>query len=336
MPNRTTRTWTTEEQSFLRANLPTIGVAGVAEALGRTPKSVRNYSSRHRLLGSPFWTEDDVMTLRAWYEKRAGHLIEPEKLAQVLDRSLMAVMLKASELGFGDRHRTNGRKERVRQFQTDEDRNAATSKRMRAYLAEHGHPRGALGMRHTVESKSAMSHGQRLANARRTPEQEAERVRKRNMTNIEIYGTANPGFENQTNPYSRGKRGYALDLPGMFFRSSWEVNYARYLEWLKDQGEIQEWAYEPQRFVFHGVTRAPVTYCPDFRIVEGNGDVVFHEVKGWMDSASKSKLKRMKKFYPDVQVIVVDKDGYNALARSVSAIVPHWGEDLVKKEKVPE
>ena len=157
---------------------------------------------------------------------------------------------------------------------------------------------------------------------------------KRNATNLEIYGTANPGFENQSNPYSRSKRGYAEDLGARdFFRSMWEANYARYLDWLKEQGEIQDWQYEPQRFVFHGVTRAPVTYCPDFRITERDGSTVFHEVKGWMDSASKSKLKRMAKYYPDVRVVVVDEVGYKSIAKLAAPIVPHWGDELVKKEQ---
>jgi predicted nuclease of restriction endonuclease-like RecB superfamily len=77
-----------------------------------------------------------------------------------------------------------------------------------------------------------------------------------------------------------------------------------------------------------------VTYLPDFKVTERDGSVVYHEVKGWMDSQSKSKLKRMAKFYPEVRVIVVDEDGYKAIARSVAPIVPYWGEPLVSKEKL--
>src|SRR5690348_13804250 len=100
------------------------------------------------------------------------------------------------------------------------------------------------------------------------------------------------------NAYSRAKRGRRADLEDRFFRSAWEANYARYLNFLKDSHEITDWEYEPETFIFHGVTRNPLSYLPDFKVIENDGSVVYHEIKGWMDSKSKSKLRRMAKFYP--------------------------------------
>ncbi|MCV6900732.1 DUF1064 domain-containing protein, partial [Escherichia coli] len=88
-----------------------------------------------------------------------------------------------------------------------------------------------------------------------------------------------------------------------FFRSSWEANYARYLNWLIAQGEIAKWEFECQTFVFHGITRGVISYTPDFKVYSKDGSHEWHEVKGWMDAKSKAKLKRMAKFYPAEKVV---------------------------------
>lgn len=288
------------------------------------------------------WTEADVALLKQWYADhplKAGFNLD--ELAAKLGRNKANVSRKARSLGL-----TNHRRPYVEEpektvravnpdgsitfrhrpkHETDEERSAAISVAVRRYQAAHGHPRGFLGGRHTEAVKQSIAEQNRAWWQTVTPEQhEAWRVQKI-MTNIERYGVANPSFVTASNPYSRGHRGYIEDIPGIHFRSGWEANYARYLKWLKDQGEIQEWSYEPEAFIFHGVTRAPVTYTPDFRVVESDGSVVYHEVKGWMDGKSKSKLKRMAKFYPDVTVIVVDESAYKAIARWAS-VIPHWGE----------
>lgn len=125
------------------------------------------------------------------------------------------------------------------------------------------------------------------------------------------------------NAYSRAQGGRRADLDDRYFRSAWEANFARYLNWLKLQAQIESWEYEPQTFVFHGVTRNPLTYTPDFRVVEAGGEVIFYEVKGWMDSKSKSKLQRMAKFYPDVKIIVIDEDQYKAISKW-SGMIDGW------------
>ena len=77
-----------------------------------------------------------------------------------------------------------------------------------------------------------------------------------------------------------------------YYRSRWEANYARYLEFLKVNGEIEKWEHEPETFWFEGIKRGVMSYLPDFRVTEKNGDIVFHEVKGWMDARSITKIKR--------------------------------------------
>lgn len=92
--------------------------------------------------------------------------------------------------------------------------------------------------------------------------------------------------------YSRGKAGKRADLDDQFFRSSAEANYARFLKFSK-----VEYQYEPKPFVFHGETRGSISYTPDFYLPEKDQYVEF---KGWLDGKSKTKLKRMKKHYPEV------------------------------------
>lgn len=143
---------------------------------------------------------------------------------------------------------------------------------------------------------------------------------KRRKTNMERYGTFAPQLKSNSNPYGRGKRGKRADLENRYFRSSWEANYARYLNFLQANNEIVSWEYEPETFVFHGVTRNPLSYTPDFKITERDGTIVYHEIKGWMDSKSRSKLRRMARFYPDIEILVIDENAYRALSKWASLI----------------
>jgi hypothetical protein len=114
------------------------------------------------------------------------------------------------------------------------------------------------------------------------------------------------------------------DLSGLYFRSSWEANYARYLDWLKGIGEIKDWQYEPDTFEFKAVKRGNRFYTPDFKVTSKDGGVEYHEVKGWMDADSATKLRRMARYYPSVKIVVVDRDGYEAIARDVRRLIYGW------------
>ena len=108
------------------------------------------------------------------------------------------------------------------------------------------------------------------------------------------------------------------------FRSRSEANYARYLHWLHERGEIKSWAHEPKTFWFDGVRRGCTSYLPDFKVTENSGRVVWHEVKGWMDDKSRVKLKRMAKYHPDEQILVVDTKAYALVASAVGKMIEGW------------
>ena len=134
------------------------------------------------------------------------------------------------------------------------------------------------------------------------------------------------GNKQTNNNFSHIKGGKRSDLENRYFRSRWEANYARYLNFLKEQGEIIDWEYEPDTFFFEGIKRGTREYTPDFKITENDGSIVYHEVKGWLDKKSKTKLKRMKKYYPDIKVIVIGEDEYKAI-KKYSRLIKAWEDD---------
>lgn len=127
-------------------------------------------------------------------------------------------------------------------------------------------------------------------------------------------------YPERSRPRSRG--GKRESLGGLYVRSSWEANYALYLNLLIERGEILKWEYEPDTFEFP-VKRGNRFYTPDFKVTEKDGRIVYHEVKGWMDGPSKTRLKRMAKHYPHVKVIVIGEEEYKAI-KKWAGLIPGW------------
>jgi hypothetical protein len=111
---------------------------------------------------------------------------------------------------------------------------------------------------------------------------------------------------------------------GISFRSSWEANYARYLNFLKSTGKVQGWKYESKTFWFEKIKRGCRSWKPDFEVVLPSGEIEYHEVKGWMYPRSKTALKRMRIYHPDVGVVLIDQHRYRAISKSVCKIIPNW------------
>jgi hypothetical protein len=125
--------------------------------------------------------------------------------------------------------------------------------------------------------------------------------------------------------YNAASRGRRSDLGDTYFRSKHEANYARYLEWLRNRGEIDAWEYEPETFWFEAIRRGIRSYTPDFKVwpVAG-GTPYFVEVKSWMDPKSATKLKRMAKYHPDVRVDVFDRAAHTELAKKLGKVILGW------------
>ena len=113
-----------------------------------------------------------------------------------------------------------------------------------------------------------------------------------------------------------GKRNY--------YRSKAEANFARFLQWQKENFQILDWEHEPETFWFGKLRRGVTNYKPDFRILHNNGSLEYVEVKGFMDSKSATKIKRMAKYHPQVKLLVVDAKAYPQLSAIFSRVVPGW------------
>lgn len=108
---------------------------------------------------------------------------------------------------------------------------------------------------------------------------------------------------------------YDINGKLIFFRSKWEANYALYLDFLIKQKEIKKWEYEVDTFVFHKIKFGTRSYKPDFKVINNDGSIAYHEVKGYMDDRSKTKLKRMAKYYPEIKIRLIDKPVYNSIKK---------------------
>lgn len=109
-----------------------------------------------------------------------------------------------------------------------------------------------------------------------------------------------------------------------YFRSKAEANYARYLEFLKHTGNIADWLHEPKTFWFEGIKRGVVSYLPDFKVINPNSSHEWHEVKGYYDSKSLTKIKRMGKYYPQEKLVLIDKVFFIKNSAKLKCLIKDW------------
>jgi hypothetical protein len=113
-----------------------------------------------------------------------------------------------------------------------------------------------------------------------------------------------------------GKRFYA--------KSKWEYNYAQYLNFMVKHKKIIDWDYEPKTFTFLGVTKGCVSYKPDFFVKFPNGYEEYIEVKGWEQSSDRTKWKRMAKYYPEINLRIINKKFFNENGKILSGVIKDW------------
>ena len=122
--------------------------------------------------------------------------------------------------------------------------------------------------------------------------------------------------------WKQGKR--TIGGKEIYFRSRWEYNYALYLEYIKTKGLIKEWEYESTRFVFEKIKRGTTSYLPDFTVTRNDNTQYYIEIKGWMYASGATKLKRMAKYYPDVELFLIDKDKYKIFQQKWQHKLNDW------------
>lgn len=115
-----------------------------------------------------------------------------------------------------------------------------------------------------------------------------------------------------------------LDLNNQYFRSSWESNVARYLNWLQSYNKIDHWEYEVDEFEFPVKRGRGKYYKPDFKVWTTVHSFEYWEVKGYLDAISATKLKRMQRYYPEHKVVLIDRYVYYQTVVPLKALLSGW------------
>lgn len=110
----------------------------------------------------------------------------------------------------------------------------------------------------------------------------------------------------------------------IYFRSLWEANYSKFLEWQKQNAMIRDWSHEPQTFWFLEIKRGVRSYLPDFKVTNVEGDHYWVEVKGYYDSKSLTKIKRFRKYYPSETLKLIDSKWFTENNQKMRLIIPSW------------
>jgi hypothetical protein len=195
------------------------------------------------------------------------------------------------------------------------------------YLENNPHPKGMLNKKHSKDTLQKLSDisterwkdKNSVFNSDEFRQKASDRMSKWQNSRVDIHKN-----------YTRGKQGYYLTKDGksIFMRSSWELNYACYLDYLIYLGTIYKWEYEVDVFWFDKIKRGVRSYKPDFKVFDFEGNFIYHEVKGWMDNKSKTKLNRMRIYHPSIKILVIGQKEYNLIKKEYSEILENWDKFL--------
>ena len=117
---------------------------------------------------------------------------------------------------------------------------------------------------------------------------------------------------------------FEIDGKRMYLKSNWERRYCLYLSFMKKHGHIIDYWYEPETFYFKGIKRGTTNYKPDWKVLFPSGNFEFIEVKGYMDSKSATKIKRMAKYFPELKLRVVDGIWFKSNALMLKKVLKNW------------
>ena len=235
-------------------------------------------------------------------------------LAERINRTVPFISRYAGSVGLANKARTP-----VEYLTTN--RVEASRDAIRKAQANGTYKNSMKGKHHTKEAKKKLSEASLEKWKTVTPELSRRRTEKIMRTRFARYGTRAP-FGVGRGKWKSGWR--EIGGKRIFFRSRWEANYARYLEFLKQQGQLVKWEHEPQRFWFEAIRQGVRSYLPDFRVTWNELEVEYHEVKGWMDSRSKTTINRMRIYHPSIILVVIDGKRYAGIAKKMNGIIKGW------------
>lgn len=309
--DKTGTPWTYEEDALLRALYLTHQRKEIAVILNRSVTSVRArcYTLKLNTKQPPWTTQEDAL-LRRLYGERTREPIDLNAIvAQMKGRSRASTAYRASKLGL-----------------TNICRKAIVTERVRAGRLGRRPSPGFGGHTHTTEMRRKMSIRVRAlwkhAKATSTGLM-SERVQQRRSDLMMTRVREEPALRTG---HSNGKGGKRANLGDCYFRSAWEANIARYLNFLIAHGNLYKWEYEPDTFWFEEIKRGTRSYTPDFKLWDTpDSEPYYWEVKGWMDQPSRTKLDRMARYHPDVKIVLIGKAEYYAIAE-YRRLIEGWEE----------
>jgi len=281
----------------------------VGEKLGISGQKVNYILNNNGIDTSkkPEFTELQIKELIEIYKKMEVGDGTLESYCNKHNKSKPNVCRKAKRLGLTNESRKHCK-----------DSKKNMSNKMKCIILNNGHPKGMLGKKHTIENKIKFS--KQFSEMWKNPKskvnsEEHKQLLSDRFSYMQTTGKIKGG-------YSRGKQGwYLINGKEIYFRSLWEANYALYLDFLIKNNMIKSWSFEKKVFWFEKIKRGVRSYKPDFEVIENNGEVVYHEVKGYMDSKSKTKINRMRIYHPNVKLIIIDKPIYNNILSKLKGIV---------------
>lgn len=268
----------------------------VAVEFGMCGQSVWERLKRLGYKDTDKWTNDQLTILKNAYGRGEYEPIKIDKLASLLGKLKSNVSRKAGELGLTNRYRGKSPATRIKQ-------GIKTRERIR----DHGHPRESR------EPRTCLICGRFYFVAKRSNQKYCSR-RCQHMR---------PVTEER---FTNRKGGRREDIDNIYFRSSYEANYARYLNFLiKKNADIEKWEFESQTFEFAKIKKGTRFYTPDFKVYFKDGHIEYHEVKGWDYPKGKTQRKRFAKYFPHLELLLIGGDFFKAIkSQGMNKLIPGW------------
>jgi len=267
----------------------------VGVELGMCGQSVHERIKKLGFVDQDQWTNEQLDILWGAYQDRDSP-VDQDALVISLGKLASNISRKARELGLSNRHRNLSTQDRL-----------AASVKAKVRLAQNGHTRGYRELRICKRCNKLMDVNHS------SNQQYCSMSCSRFVTG------------NQT-MHTRGKGGKREDLGGQYFRSTYEANYARYLNYLIQHGsDIKSWQFEPETFRFDKIKRGTQSYTPDFKVVFMDGRCEYHEVKGWDYPRGITARKRFIKYYPHLTLVLIDKSFFLAVKKQgMDKLISGW------------
>lgn len=299
---------------------PTHSNNELCQLLEKTEGQIRGMKERLKL-NTKFnpLTDEEKLAIKNFYMENP-YEIDVEGFSKKLGRAKVTIERYARKLGLTNYKRPLSQntkekmKESLKKYRKSDLYiiNKERQKELLSHYLNNNHPKGMLGKHHSEETRKKLS----LSHIELFKNMSDEEKHKRAMKSVETKRKKG-GFSTTTNAYSRCKGGIREDL-NQYFRSAWEANIARVLNYLD-----VEWKYEYKRFNFENEFEGILSYQPDFYLPKYDKWI---EVKGWMDEKSKIRLTLFKKYYPieSSNLFLIDEKEYKNIEKQYSNLINNW------------